>query len=112
MRGLVARCAPGAVFVLLAGAAFAEPVELPGVDHGREVAERDCGMCHAVAPQGRSPNAAAPAFRDLAVRYNPIALERKLRTIGKQGHFEMRPPPVSEADVPDLAAYIGTLARR
>lgn len=93
----------------LAVPAIAAPVRAPGVDRGAHVAERDCAICHAVGPTGASPNGAAPPLRGVAMRYNPIALEKALARIAQQGHFEMRPHALSETDAADLAAYINDL---
>lgn len=48
------------------------------VEDGRAVAEANCAACHAVTPDGQSPNAAAPHFRTLLARYNPETLETEL----------------------------------
>lgn len=90
--------------------AAAAPVRAPGIDRGAHVAQRDCALCHAVGPTGRSPNFAAPPFARVRLRYNPISLERALTNISKHGHFEMRPQRISSSDVADLAAYIQSLA--
>jgi mono/diheme cytochrome c family protein len=90
----------------LAGSASATSLRPPGVDAGAHLAERDCAVCHAVGRAGNSPNSAAPPFRTLAMRYNPISLERALRKISKSGHFEMPPQAISESDIAGLAAYI------
>lgn len=110
MRGVVILAA--AVASLATAAAAAGPVRSPGVDRGAQVAQRDCAICHAIGPTGRSPNGAAPAFPGIARRYNPIGLEKALVRIARQGHFEMRPHALSEADAADLAAYIGDLGAR
>lgn len=107
MRALILALAAAS----LTTAATAGPVRSPGVDRGAQVAQRDCAICHAVGASGRSPNGAAPAFPGIARRYNPIGLEKALVRIARQGHFEMRPHALSEADAADLAAYIEDLGR-
>jgi mono/diheme cytochrome c family protein len=98
--------------IVLAAALAAAPTPPLGPDRGRHVAERDCAACHAVGPQGRSPNGGAPPFRELSLRYNPISLEAALHRLARQGHFEMPRGRVSDADAEDLAAYIGSLGPR
>jgi len=95
----------------LATTALAAPVRASGVDRGAQVAARDCASCHAIGPTGASHNGAAPPFRRIAVRYNPISLERALTRIAQQGHFEMPRHAFSETDAADLAAYIQDLGR-
>ena len=108
MRALLILAAAVAV-AMPAGAA---PVKSPGVDRGAQVAQRDCAICHAVGATGRSPNGAAPPFPGIAGRYNPIALEQALKRIASQGHFEMRPHALADADAADLAVYIQDLSKR
>jgi mono/diheme cytochrome c family protein len=96
-----------AVSAVLAAAA---PVSAPGVDAGAHLAALHCASCHAVGPDGRSPNVAAPPFRDIRLRYNGLSLERELGRISKQGHFEMRPTAIRADEAHDLAEYIESLA--
>ncbi|QUD86442.1 c-type cytochrome [Phenylobacterium montanum] len=57
-----------------AGLVRSEPAD---VAFGRRIAQRNCGACHAIGA-GRSPNAAAPPFRDLHRRYGPGGLDALL----------------------------------
>lgn len=96
------------------GPASAQPSVDPSVAHGAHIAARDCASCHAVSPTGESRSAAAPPFRVLRLRFNPISLERRLAAIPPHGHHDMPPRALAATDVPDLVAYIQTLepARR
>ena len=100
--------------LMLAGAALsvtlaAAPVSAPGVDSGAHLAAQRCAGCHAIGPQGRSHNLAAPPFRDIRLRYNGLSLERELAKISKQGHFEMRPTAIRADEARDIADYIESL---
>lgn len=79
---------------------------------GLAFAEQRCAACHAVRPNGTSPNAEAPAWDDIANR--PGTTERTLRTFLRDSHnfpaamqFE-----VDRRRVRDLAAWMITLQRK
>jgi mono/diheme cytochrome c family protein len=84
----------------------------PALERGRRLAERDCAMCHAVGDAGESPNSGAPTFRTIRLRYNPIALEKRLAPMPARGHATMPPRTLGQADVPELVAYIQSLDGR
>lgn len=48
------------------------------VEDGRAIAEAKCSRCHAIGPEGVSPNPKAPVFRTVLSRYNQDVLEREL----------------------------------
>ena len=48
------------------------------VEDGRAIAETQCARCHAVGPEGVSPNAKAPVFRTILSRYDAKVLAREL----------------------------------
>jgi len=69
----------GLLIAVLAGTATAapplrEPSEIESLLLGRELAQRNCGMCHSLADKGPSPSAKAPPFRDLYKRMDVEAL--------------------------------------
>lgn len=82
------------------------------LDRGRHIAERDCAACHAVGSENESPNGAAPTFRAIRLRYNPISLEHRLGPMPRLGHARMPPRTLNAADIPDLVAYIQSLGPR
>ena len=94
---------------LAAIATAAQPATDPALERGRHLAERDCAMCHAIDAMGRSPNPSAPTFQAIRLRYNPIALEKRLAPWPAHGHSTMPPRTLSTSDVPDLVAYIQSL---
>jgi mono/diheme cytochrome c family protein len=48
------------------------------VEDGRAIAEAQCARCHAVHPEGVSPNPRAPVFRTILARYDENVLAREL----------------------------------
>ncbi|WP_374472734.1 cytochrome c [Phenylobacterium sp.] len=93
-----------ALLSLPALAAAAEPDA--SRERGRTLVQRHCAGCHAVGPQGRSPNPAAPPFRELHKRYPVENLAEALAEgiiVGHPAMPEMRFPP---ADVNAVIRYL------
>ena len=91
----------------LAAAAHAESADV--TSRGRLLVQRYCAACHSIERQGQSPNAAAPAFRDLHVRYRVDNLAEALAEgilVGHPAMPEMRFPP---EDVKAILAYIKSI---
>lgn len=79
------------------------------VEWGRRLAEANCARCHAVGPQGRSPNAFAPEFRNLRQTHSQESIEA---TFAKEGVLEHPPMPHfahSPGDGRDILNYIETI---
>jgi mono/diheme cytochrome c family protein len=85
------------------------PILDASVDRGRFFVLRSCAGCHAVGSLGESPNSSAPPFASVRLRHNAISLERRLAQISRNGHFEMPPIYMSDAEIKDIAAYIETI---
>lgn len=76
---------------------------------GRDIAERFCARCHAIGPEGESPHASAPPFRQIAAKGNVESLEEALAEGIVVGHpdmpqFQLRPETVGA-----LVAYLKSL---
>lgn len=71
---------------LAGGSAFAQD---PKIARGRDIVERNCGMCHAIGRTDASPNASAPAFRELHRRYPVENLAEALGEGIITGHPQM-----------------------
>ena len=56
---------------------------------GRQIAQRDCGACHAVGNKGASRDPVAPPFRSLGERYDISDLEEALAEGISVGHPKM-----------------------
>jgi len=103
----------GVLALSLAGCAAAAAGHGPGLapaspaDRGRSIAERECARCHSIGPYGASPRAAAPPFRDLRRRYNPLTFQRRMAEAG--GHDEMPDPKLADFEVDAIAAYVNGL---
>ena len=73
---------------------------------GRNLAESNCASCHAIGPEGGSPNAFAPEFRNLRQTRTLMEIERTFTS----GQIVDHPPMPSFAVRPDetraLMAYI------
>ena len=96
----------GAVFAALAGQASAQ--ESGDARRGHQLAEMTCAQCHAVEKgRMRSRNGQAPTFETIATTrgINPMAIRVALRT----SHREMPNLMLSNEEVDDVIAYIGTL---
>ncbi|WP_374470033.1 cytochrome c [Phenylobacterium sp.] len=100
LSALVAACATGSG----PGRAPASAAE-----RGAQFAWRACNGCHAVGPEGGARNGAAPAFRDLRLRFTSLQLERRLAEISRNGHYEMPPVFISREEAADIAAYVESL---
>lgn len=105
LAALAAGCASGG----RPGPAAPAPTQ---ADRGERFAWRACAGCHAVGATGESRNGGAPPFRDLAIRYNAVSLERRLAEISRNGHYEMPPVFITVDESRDVAAYIEQLAAR
>lgn len=98
-----------AIFAGLFACSSGQPELSPMPSGGEAIAARLCSGCHAIGPIPHSPRATAPTFRDLALRYNEISLERKLTEISGRSHFEMPPVTLESAEITELATYIARL---
>ncbi len=77
---------------------------------GQEIAEKNCGWCHATGRQGASPNAKAPPFRDLQRRYALQALREPLSRGIAAPHDQMPKFDFADDEVDRIIAYINALA--
>ena len=89
--------------------ALKSPILDASVDRGRFFVLRSCAGCHAVGSLGESPNSSAPSFATVRLRHNAISLEHRLAQISRNGHVEMPPVYMSDAEIKDIAAYIETI---
>lgn len=93
-----------------AGAAAAEPGE--DVARGRDLVQRNCGVCHAVSARDLSPNPAAPAFRDLNARYPVEDLAEALAEGILTGHPQMPEFSFPPDDVNAIIDYLESIQTR
>lgn len=110
----LARQAAGLALFSLALTAFALPgaASAASVEAGRQIAQRNCGMCHAIGVHGDSPNAHAPPFRGLSNRYPVESLGEALAEGIRTGHNNMPEFRFESGEITDLIAYINSIQVR
>jgi mono/diheme cytochrome c family protein len=101
LTALAAGCAEGP----RPGAAAGQGARQPAAA-GEVFVRRSCAGCHAIGPQGESPNPHSPPFRTLAARLPGPALEAQLSAIARRGHVEMPPIYMTPDEIGAVAAYI------
>jgi len=108
-RRSAAIAAVAMVAALSATAAGAQ--EDPRIHRGRQFAEANCAMCHAVGRFGDSPLAIAPPFRSLSLRYPVDDLEEALAEGIVTGHPTMPQVQLDTGQIADFLAYLKTLEK-
>jgi len=96
------------VAVALAGATIL-PAHAGDLAAGRDLAEDMCGSCHAVDADGKSTNAEAPPFREIAARYSVWNLQEALAEGIMVGHEDMPEFTLSPEQIDALLSYMDTL---
>lgn len=86
-----------------------EADEAAMVAEGRQIAETNCGACHATGPTGESSREDAPPLRDLLQRYDSDALAEDLIDGVKVGHEDMPNFDFTVAAADALVAYLKAL---
>jgi cytochrome c len=79
------------------------------IDDGRDIALRLCAPCHAVGPTGSSPNAAAPAFRQLDARSALDDLPERLTEGILAGHPDMPVFRLTRREARSLVLYLRSI---
>lgn len=79
---------------------------------GQRLVERNCAMCHAVGRTGTSPNAAAPAFRDLHRRMDVEMLGEGLAQGILTDHPAMPEFRFSPNEVVAIVRYLRSIQER
>ena len=83
----------------------------PAAERGQSFAARRCAGCHTV---GLDDGGAGdgPSFRALAMRYNPLSLQKRFAEISQHGSGAMPPVTFTVSEAEDLIAYFATLEGR
>ena len=79
------------------------------IDAGRHALDTRCSRCHAIGPEGNSPHAHAPPFRDLMRRYPPENLAEALAEGIVSGHPDMPEYVLSPEEIEAVMTYLHTL---
>ena len=101
-----------AALLLLAGlTALRAQQNEPGAlaHHGRVLAEKMCGQCHALGASGASPHIGAPPFRALSDRVDLDTFASRLRDGLTSGHPDMPTFRFSREDARALNAYLRSI---
>jgi mono/diheme cytochrome c family protein len=93
-----------------AAGAGAAPVD-PAVERGRQLAEAMCARCHAIGPEGASPNPNSPPFREMFERLPQEGIEDTLLEGILMGHPPMPKIEFTNEQAGDLIAYMYSVAR-
>lgn len=113
MRSLALLLALAAVIPAAAAAAEPETVQHRAAEaRGRQLVEKNCGMCHAVGREGASPFSAAPPFRDLGRRYSPDDLAEALAEGIITRHPAMPEFRFTPPEVNDIILYMRSIQTR
>jgi len=92
---------------LAAWIAFVQPIA-----HGKRFVERNCGRCHAVGVDDKSPHPESPALRDIYAYYPVDALEEGFAEGMVTGHPDMPVFKLTQLQIADVIAYLATLGKR
>jgi cytochrome c len=79
---------------------------------GQALLTQNCARCHAVARNGDSPRADAPAFRTLGSRYPIESLEEALGEGIMTGHPDMPEMSFDAEQVGAIIAYLKSIQAR
>ena len=85
--------------------------ELDLIEDGRALVTMYCADCHATGPEGDSPLAIAPAFRDLHLRYDVEFLSEALVEGIVTAHPEMPQFEFEPQQAAAIVEYLKTLER-
>lgn len=77
---------------------------------GREIITEKCSRCHAIGPQGASPHAKAPPFREVVKRYPVENLAESLAEGIVSGHPDMPVFVFEPAEIDAILAYLSSLS--
>jgi cytochrome c len=107
------KCMPrlSAALLFMAVSTVAE-AETNTLDQGRAALESRCSRCHAIGPEGTSPHAEAPPFRDVVKRYPPESLAESLAEGIVTGHPDMPTFILSPQEIDAVVVYLRSLLPR
>jgi len=99
-----------AIFAATSAAATPpEPTVAQSIALGRALAQRNCGMCHAIGRTGRSANPQAPPFRDLHERMDVEMLGEGLAQGILTGHPAMPEFRFEPHEVVGIVRYLRSI---
>lgn len=84
----------------------------PLIEDGRTIAAEQCSQCHAIGPDGLSPNPKAPVFRTILSRYAEDALVVDLAEGIRIGHPDMPQITLRPEGIDALVAYLRSVQEK
>jgi mono/diheme cytochrome c family protein len=96
--------------ILLTGTASAQTGD-GVIAQGRVLIEGNCGRCHAIGQDDKSPHAVAPPFRIVVTRYPPRSLAEALAEGIVSGHPDMPEFVFKTPEIEAIIAYLDSLKR-
>lgn len=110
LAAIALAAALAAIFAATSAAATPpEPTVAQSIALGRALAQRNCGMCHAIGRTGRSANPQAPAFRDLHERMDVEMLGEGLAQGILTGHPAMPEFRFEPYEVVGIVRYLRSI---
>jgi mono/diheme cytochrome c family protein len=100
---------PLILFALFALAGPAAAQDQAQRDHGAALTQRFCAGCHAIGRNGKSPNPAAPPFRELHRRYSIDNLAEALAEGMLVGHPAMPEFQFQPQDIRAIISYLKSI---
>ncbi|NWG55060.1 MAG: c-type cytochrome [Hydrogenophilaceae bacterium] len=79
------------------------------IENGRQIAQAECALCHAIGAEGESPRAGAPPLRHVLARYRSDALAEDLNEGIRVGHADMPEFTLPVQGVDMLLAYLQSI---
>lgn len=101
-----------ATMVMLAGCERTPDAQAGDPALGKAVAEANCQKCHAIGPDGPSPLADAPPFREIVKQWPPENLAEALAegiVVTHEGVDQMPTFQFEPEEIDNLIAYLNTL---
>ncbi|WP_181707558.1 c-type cytochrome [Chthonobacter rhizosphaerae] len=93
-----------------APAAVPDEVPVASARTGKAYLDQVCSGCHAIGATGDSPDAKAPAFRDILKDYPAESLEESLAEGIVTGHPDMPEVVLDPPQIANVIAYLDALA--
>jgi mono/diheme cytochrome c family protein len=107
MRILCEIAAAAAITGFVATTALADEANLAA--RGKSILAANCGRCHAIQADDKSPHHEALPFRQVVLRYPPEQLAEALAEGIMSGHPDMPEFTFEAAEIEAIVAYLATL---
>jgi len=102
----ISRYIAAALFLAACQSQDTPPTDQGLIEDGRQIAERNCAVCHAIGAAGDSPNPSAPPLRTVLVDFDIEALATDFREHIALGNEEMPEFDFGPLGTDALMAYL------